>query len=100
MATNDESSELYDVIIVGAGVSGATAAYTLKKKCPNLKLLVVEAKGRTGGRTETIQLNCSQPGKKVTLDAGGQWVTDTQEIITELINELDIKTYPQFDTGK
>lgn len=99
MTSKSDESELYDVIIVGAGVSGATAAYTLKKKCPTLKVLVIEAKDRTGGRTETIELNCSTPGKKVKLDAGGQWVTDTQEIITQLLDELDIKTYTQFDTG-
>jgi flavin-dependent dehydrogenase len=31
----------YDVIVVGAGASGATAAYTLKKKKPNLKILII-----------------------------------------------------------
>ena len=39
--TNDE----YDVIVIGAGLSGLTAAYHLKKKDPNLNLLVLEAKG-------------------------------------------------------
>jgi len=45
-------------------------------------------------------LNCSKPGKKIKVDAGGQWVSDTQETITPLLKELNIETFPQFDTGK
>ena len=92
--------ELYDVLIVGAGVSGATAAYTLKKQCPELRILIIEGKERVGGRTHTIELNSATPGKKTKFDAGGQWVTDSQEVVTKLINELNIETYTQFDTGR
>jgi monoamine oxidase len=95
-----QNKELFDVIIVGAGVSGSTAAYTLKKQCSSLKILVIEAKNRVGGRTQTVELNCSKPGKKIKVDAGGQWVSDTQETITPLLKELNIETFPQFDTGK
>lgn len=34
-----------DVVIIGAGVSGLTAAYHIKKKDPNLGVIVIEAKG-------------------------------------------------------
>ncbi len=94
-----EDSQVYDVLIIGAGVSGATAAYTLKKLYSSLSILVIEGKDRVGGRTQTVELNCSKPGKKVKLDAGGQWVADTQEVITEILKELKIETYPQYDTG-
>ena len=43
------SEEVYDVIVVGAGISGSYAAYTLKKKCKNIKILIIEAKDRVGG---------------------------------------------------
>ena len=94
----DETEQVYDVIIVGAGVSGSTAAYTLKKSCPNLKMLMIEGKDRVGGRTQTIEMKgCG--GKMVKFDAGGQWVTDTQETLTALFKELDIQTYDQYDKG-
>lgn len=41
----DESTDV-DVIIVGAGLAGMTAAYTLFEKIPDLSVLVLEANGR------------------------------------------------------
>lgn len=38
--------QILDVIVVGAGISGLYAAYRLKKKSPELKILVLEAKGK------------------------------------------------------
>lgn len=43
------SSDLFDAIIVGAGISGLTAAHRLKKKEPNIRVLVIEAKGEILG---------------------------------------------------
>ena len=42
--SNDQ--DFFDVIVVGAGISGLSAAYFMKKKHPNLKILIVEAKDR------------------------------------------------------
>ncbi len=44
--TEEEDKEIVDVIIVGAGISGLYAAYRLKQKSPELKILVFEAKGK------------------------------------------------------
>ena len=44
-----EDLNVYDVIIIGAGISGASAAYYLKKKANQLKVLVIEGKNRCGG---------------------------------------------------
>lgn len=40
------SLEIVDVVVVGAGISGLSAAYELLKKRPQTKLVVLEAKGR------------------------------------------------------
>ena len=89
---------VYDVIIIGAGLSGTSAGYYLKKGNKDLKILVIEAKNRTGGRTQTIELNTSK-GTKTKFDCGGQWVTDTQIYVTEIIKELKLETYKQYDDG-
>ena len=41
---------IYDYIIIGAGVSGLYTNYCLKKKNPNLKILILESSDRIGGR--------------------------------------------------
>lgn len=44
----DTSAKVYDIIIIGAGLSGLSSAYFIKKKDPSLSLLIVEAKDRIG----------------------------------------------------
>lgn len=39
----------YDVVIVGAGLSGIAAAHHLKDKCPDKKFVVLEARSAMGG---------------------------------------------------
>ncbi|CAF4059162.1 unnamed protein product [Rotaria sp. Silwood2] len=93
--------DIVDVIVVGAGISGLYAAYRLKQTAPELKILVLEAKDRVGGRTLTSDLKISRTGDETDrFDLGGQWVTDTQENITTLLNELQLETYAQYHTGK
>ena len=45
-------SESVDVVVVGAGISGLSAAYELMKKRPETRLVVLEAKGRPHQITE------------------------------------------------
>ena len=46
-----------------------------------------------------MDLKCSADNKRAKWDLGGQWVTDTQENITRLLNEFNLETYVQFDSG-
>lgn len=73
----DNSNDVphYDVVIIGAGIAGLSAGYYLKKAKKDLKILVLEAKNRVGGRTNTIELKCNKNGDKKKWDAGGQWVS-------------------------
>ncbi|MGY4494686.1 flavin monoamine oxidase family protein [Pseudomonas sp. TE3610] len=56
----------YDVIIIGAGMAGATAARELGAR--GKKCLVLEARNRLGGRTWTADIFGQQS------EVGGQWV--------------------------
>jgi hypothetical protein len=73
-SSNKNDFRVYDVIILGAGLSGLTAAYTLKKQYKDINILILEAKDRVGGRTLTADLKCSKDGKTNKWDLGGQWV--------------------------
>lgn len=46
----------YDVVVVGGGLSGMTAAYELHKFKANLTTLVLEAQNRLGGRTYSEEI--------------------------------------------
>jgi len=65
------NSAILDVIIIGAGWSGLTAAVDLKSKgITNFKIL--EARDYVGGRSRTVTE--SWEGKSVPLDLGSQWI--------------------------
>ena len=39
----------YDVVIIGAGISGISAAYHLQKHCPEKRFVILEGRDRIGG---------------------------------------------------
>jgi monoamine oxidase len=81
-----------DVVIVGAGVAGLTAARHLHRQ--GVSLIVLEARDRVGGRTMSQRV-----GREV-LDLGGQWIGPTQDRLAALAKELGVRTFPQHHQGK
>ncbi|XP_067109499.1 amine oxidase [flavin-containing] [Osmerus mordax] len=79
-------SNTYDVIVVGGGISGLSAAKLLKAS--GLKPVVLEARDRVGGRTFTVR------NKETTyVDLGGAYIGPTQNRILRLAKEYNVKTY-------
>ncbi|WP_347109081.1 NAD(P)/FAD-dependent oxidoreductase [Paenarthrobacter sp. S56] len=81
-----------DVVIVGAGPSGLTAARELKKA--GLSVAVLEARDRVGGRTWTDTIDGAM------LEIGGQWVSPDQTALMGLLEELGLKMYPRYRDGE
>ena len=81
-----------DVVIVGAGPSGLTAARELKKA--GLTVAVLEARDRVGGRTWTDTVDGA------TLEIGGQWVSPDQTALLALLDELGLETYSRYREGE
>ncbi|XP_034564923.1 probable flavin-containing monoamine oxidase A [Notolabrus celidotus] len=92
------TAEIWDVIVVGAGLSGLSAAHLLQKKKAEMRILVLEGKDRVGGRTLSTEIPAANGVDR--WDLGGQWVGSTQTHVLELIEELGLETYPQYNTGK
>lgn len=75
------------VAVVGAGLSGLTAARALHRR--GIDVIVVEAAERLGGRVmgETTALGSR-------LDLGGQWIGHDHHRVMELAAELSLTQYP------
>jgi monoamine oxidase len=80
-----------EVVVVGAGFAGLTAARRLAEA--GLSVIVLEARDRAGGRTETIEV------EGTVLDIGGQWAGPGQDHLHALAAEVGVRTFPQYEDG-
>lgn len=81
-----------DVVVVGAGFAGLTAARRVAEA--GRSVVVVEARDRVGGRTETIGVAGTW------VDIGGQWVGPGQDRLYALAEEVGVETFAQHDAGE
>jgi monoamine oxidase len=82
-----------DVVIVGAGLAGLTAARQLTKA--GHEVCVLEARDRVGGRTLNHHVS-----KGVIAEAGGQFIGPTQHRIAALAKEVGVKTFKTYNSGE
>ena len=81
-----------DVVVVGAGLAGLTAAREVLRA--GHSVVVLEARNRVGGRT----LNHDLGGDKIA-EIGGEWVGPTQDRLMALAGELGIGAFKTYNTG-
>jgi monoamine oxidase len=87
------SREDADVVVVGAGLAGLTAARDLE--AAGRSVVVLEARERVGGRL----LNHSFADGTL-VELGGQWVGPTQHRVLALADELGLALFPSYDDGE
>jgi monoamine oxidase len=78
----------YDVVIIGAGVSGMTAARLLAEMGPGIKVLVLDARDRVGGRMYTSPDDISPHG----VELGAQFIWGSQADTFELVSKYGMQT--------
>jgi len=81
-----------DVVTIGAGFAGLSAARRMSER--GLRVVVLEARDRVGGRVYTRVL---EGGTWV--DLGGQWLGPTQHHALALVRELGVRTFPTWTEG-
>lgn len=82
-----------DVVVVGAGFAGLTAAAELRRA--GRSVLVLEARKRVGGRVDAHELSNGRSSER-----GGTFVGPTQDRILGALDRYDLKTFPTFNEGQ
>jgi len=93
-----------DVVIVGAGLAGLSAAEFLLEHDPSLEVIVLEAAEKVGGRLQGQPLTVASVGSDgagdgqgaphVTFDVGGEWILPEQKNVMQLVDRLGLRTFP------
>lgn len=81
-----EQDDAVDVVVVGSGLSGLTAALEMEKY--NLTVQVLEAMPRLGGRMHREVFSPKQ-----SVDIGGQWVGRTHLNLMALCDRLNLRRF-------
>lgn len=91
-ASTGEQAGVTDVVVVGAGFAGLSAARALQ--AAGYRVEVLEARERVGGRSRPGQI----AGRVV--DTGGQWVGVGHTRLMELAQEAKLALRPQYAQGR
>lgn len=82
-----------DVVVVGAGLAGLTAAREVERQ--GASAVVLEARDRVGGRTLNHPIG---DGKVV--EVGGQWIGPGQDRLAALARDMKVDTFPTHSAGE
>lgn len=86
---------MFDVAVIGAGLSGLQAAYSVQQA--GLSVVVIEARDRVGGKTWSVPL---ASGRGVA-DLGAAWVNEkTQRRIGAYVKRFGLRTTKQRLEGR
>ncbi len=79
----------FDIVIAGAGLSGLSAAHFLKKRNPDVNMLIVEKSDRPGGAIRSLKK------QGFLAEWGAHGFLDNVEESRELLNDLGLTDYVQ-----
>jgi len=85
------TTETCDVVVIGAGATGLSAAVHLRDA--GFSVIVLEARDRVGGRLWTNEIDGQL------FEIGGQWVSPDQNVLLETLAELGLDTYSRYRDG-
>ncbi len=87
------TGEKYDLVVVGAGISGLAAAYFFRKRNPNARILVLDNHDDFGGHAKRNEFHA---GKRLLLGYGGTQSIEApgrhSQVSSDLMKEIGIDT--------
>ena len=83
-----DTTDKYDIIIIGAGLTGMALAYYLRNS--GKRILIIEGRNRIGGRILTRDNTNEAPQ-----EMGATWLSRQHSSLINLLQELGIQTFPQ-----
>lgn len=87
-----DGDSVVDVVVVGAGMAGLSAARMLQ--AAGRSVVVLEARDRVGGRVK------SEHHDDTLVEVGGQWIAPDQTRLIAVIDELGLQTFERYRSGE
>ncbi|MBI5925368.1 MAG: FAD-dependent oxidoreductase [Aquabacterium sp.] len=85
-----------DVVVIGGGYAGLACARALV--AAGRQVVLLEARDRVGGRC--FNINLPAPYGQYTVEGGAEFIGPTQDRMYSLVQQLGLKTFPSYNTGK
>ncbi|PAV58009.1 hypothetical protein WR25_13950 isoform C [Diploscapter pachys] len=98
ISRENREGQVYDVIIVGAGLTGLTAARQLRATHPRASVIILEARGTVGGRIRAKSMTTATGD--VWIDYGAQFISPNHKEIINLAKEVNLEFFPQANCGE
>ncbi len=87
-----------DVIVIGAGLAGLSAARRLKER--GASVIVLEARWRVGGRVQSERLGAGHSAAAGhVIDLGAQFIGDAHTRVSALVDEVGLTRVPRNKRG-
>ena len=92
-ATQEADSNLYDLIVVGAGISGLSAAHFYRKQKPNARILLIDNHDDFGGHARRNEFRVA--GRTLISHGGSQTLQEPaqySDVTKGLLRDLGVET--------
>jgi len=93
----EDTGELYDLVVVGAGLGGLTAAFFYNQERPEEKILLLDNHSDFGGDAQRNELTVK--GQNIIVTQGGDYQWGIEGIAINRWGHAEITCYPRFAFG-